>query len=179
MVEEFGDEYRSYTDRIFPRLGKWPGFRISGELHPAEHSRKRGPDDRRQLSPRKLLVDEPQRLDEGNGVHDIAQQVERPPGVVGGELQETHIEESPSQGGALARRQRFPLLPEPGQSFALQDHAYHAVAGAWLDQAALGAQQHVPGAGGSRRREPERYVAVLRVGDGEGGPRMSGPKVPQ
>jgi hypothetical protein len=37
----------------------------------------------------------------------------------------------------------------------------------------------VPGAGGSRRREPERYVAVLRVGDGEGGPRMSGPKVPQ
>jgi hypothetical protein len=53
-------------------------------------------------------------------VHDIAQQVERPPGVVGGELQETHVEESPSQGGALARRQRFPLLPEPGQSFALR-----------------------------------------------------------
>jgi protein-S-isoprenylcysteine O-methyltransferase Ste14 len=22
MVEEFGDEYRSYTGRIFPRLGK-------------------------------------------------------------------------------------------------------------------------------------------------------------
>ncbi len=104
MVEEFGDEYRSSTDRIFPRLGKWPGFRISGEQHPAEHSRKRGPDDRRQLSPRKLLVDEPQRLDEGNGVHDIAQQVERPPGVVGGELQEPHGEELPPQGGPFVER---------------------------------------------------------------------------
>src|SRR5215212_11195136 len=54
----------------------------------SEHGRERGSEDRRQLSRWKLLVDEAQRLDQGNGVHDVAHQSERPPGVVRGELQE-------------------------------------------------------------------------------------------
>ena len=99
----------------------------------SEHGRERGPEDGRQLSRWKLLVDEAQRLDEGNGVHDIAQQSQWPPRVVRGELQEPHVEEAPPQGGPLARRQRLALLPEPGQAFALLGHANHSVAGARLD----------------------------------------------
>jgi hypothetical protein len=99
----------------------------------SEHGRERGPEDGCQLSRWKHLVDEAQRLDEGNGVHYIVQQSEGPPGVVRGELQETHVEEPPPQGGPLARWQRPALLPEPGHMFALLGHADHAVAGAWLD----------------------------------------------
>jgi hypothetical protein len=85
----------------------------------AEHGRERGPEYGRQLSRRKFLVYEAQRLDEGNCMHDVAQQGQWPPRVVRGELQETHVEEPPPQGGPLARRQRPALLPEPGQSSAL------------------------------------------------------------
>jgi hypothetical protein len=148
-------------------------------LVPAEHCRERGPEYGSQLSRRKLLVYEAQRLDEGNCMHDVAQQGQWPPRVVRGELQETHVEEQPPQGGPLARRQRPALPPEPGQSSALEGNAHHAVAGARLDEAALGAQQHVSRSGGLRRREPERYVAVFHVGDLEGGPRIAVPQVPQ
>jgi hypothetical protein len=89
----------------------------------SEHGRERGPEDGRQLSRWKLLVYEAQRLDEGNCVRDVAQQGQRPRGVVRGELQEPHVEEPPLQGGTSARRQWPALLPEPRQSSALLGHA--------------------------------------------------------
>jgi hypothetical protein len=69
------------------------------------------------------------------------------------------------------------LPPEPGQVLALLGDADYAVAGAGLDQAALRPDQDVLRAGGALRSEPQRYSAVLRVGDGKVGIRVSQTKV--
>jgi hypothetical protein len=127
----------SNCTRMPPLCPLTRGARNSLVLRFPEHGRERRPEDCCQLSRWKLLIYEAQRLDEGNGVHDVAKQSHRPPGIVRGELQEPHVEEAPPQGGPLARWQRPALLPELRQSFALHGHADHAVAGAGLDEAAL------------------------------------------
>ncbi len=55
----------------------------------------------------------------------------------------------------------------------------HAVAGARLDQAALGAYEDVAWAGRAPWREPERYGSVLGVGDVKICPRVTCPEVPE
>jgi hypothetical protein len=80
------------------------GARNTLALRYSEHGRERRSDDCCQLSRWKILIYEAQRLDEGNGLHDVTQQGQRPPGVVGGELQEPHVEEPPPQGGPFVER---------------------------------------------------------------------------
>jgi hypothetical protein len=85
------------TETVPPYPDDFPeyGVRNPRVLGPAKHGRERGPEDSRQLLRWKILVDEAQRLDERNGVHDAAQQSQRPPGVVRGKLQEPCVEEPP------------------------------------------------------------------------------------
>ena len=75
-----------YSPHYRTGVGSEP--RVPRVLRFSEHGRERGSEDRRQLLRWKLLVDEAQRLDQGNGVHNVAHQSQRPPGVVRGELQE-------------------------------------------------------------------------------------------
>src|SRR5215208_2262232 len=72
----------------YGRTGVGSEPRVPRVLRFSEHGRERGSEDRGQLSRWKRLVDEAQRLDQRNGVRDVAHQSQRPPGVVRGELQE-------------------------------------------------------------------------------------------